>query len=155
MKKLLLLSGVISLILIITFKCLANSKSQGLLVKSDNETWEHKLAAINAGSSVSNEDLTVTRFREILDNIAANFSKDNKQGIANALVGTKYLLDNEGISESLLDVAESLNGITVPDNAELKFKQIGVAYAALRAKGKNSKEAVLGLEALFSSFGSK
>lgn len=86
-----------------------------LLPKSEPTptTLEHKLAVVNAGEYVPEDDPTVDRAREYLKVIDER-AVQNKQEIADIAVATWNELKSEGVQVSLLDVMIAIDE-SVPD----------------------------------------
>jgi hypothetical protein len=156
MKKTLIIIGVVIVTIFICSK-LANSGNgtSSTSSYSNKDTWEYKLAMLNAGTPVKNDDITVRRFRNILDNMTALFPEENDQGISDGIVTVRNLLEKGGISESLLNIAESLNKIFIENKAGVKFNELSAAYVTLRLKGNSSSETVQGLQSMFNTLGAR
>jgi hypothetical protein len=91
------------------------------------ESLEYKLASINKGYSVSKEDVTIARFRYLLDAIDAK-TPESRQQVADMLVTAQQLLhDKHGKDIELLELAEGAN-TAIPDRANISFAE---ALAAL------------------------
>jgi len=113
---------------------------------------EYKLATLDKGHVVSEDDVTIARFRSLLQQLDAKYA-DNKQGIADSTVVAQRLLREEGIEESLLNIMEGMNQLFLLELAELKYTEYATAYVVLRTKGQSHHDAVKGLKALLQSLG--
>ena len=67
------------------------------------DSLEYQLATINAAGYVSRDDITVARFRSLLDQLSTTYI-ENKQQIADMSVKAQQLLKKEGVKESLLNI---------------------------------------------------
>ncbi len=75
---------------------------------------EYKLAIINKGGPISKNDITVTRFRYLLESLEKKCI-NTKQDIADVLVTAQNTLrDNYGIKVGLLSITEGIND-SIPD----------------------------------------
>jgi hypothetical protein len=75
---------------------------------------EYQLAIINKGGPISKNDITVTRFRYLLDSLEKKCI-NSKQDIADVLVTAQNTLrDNYGIGVGLLSITEGIND-RIPD----------------------------------------
>jgi hypothetical protein len=75
---------------------------------------EYKLAIINKGGPISKNDITVTRFRYLLESLEKKCI-NSKQDIADVLVTAQNTLrDNYGIRVGLLSITEGINDY-IPD----------------------------------------
>ncbi len=75
---------------------------------------EYKLAIINKGGPISKNDITVTRFRYLLESLEKKCI-NSKQDIADVLVTAQNTLkDNYGIRVELLSITEGINDY-IPD----------------------------------------
>jgi len=84
---------------------------------------EYQLAVINKGGYVSEDDITITRFRYLLESLD-NKTIQNKQQIADMLVmGQKILREKYGKEYSLLALTEGVNKyIADGSNADFAVK---------------------------------
>ncbi|MEK7398983.1 MAG: hypothetical protein AAB116_18770 [Candidatus Poribacteria bacterium] len=88
-----------------------------------SEPLEYQLAVINKGGYVSEDDITITRFRYLLESLD-NKTIQNKQQIADMLVmGQKILREKYGKEYSLLALTEGVNKyITDSSNTDFAMK---------------------------------
>ena len=108
---------------------------------------EYQLATIDKGY-VSDNDLTITRFRSLLDQLSNKYV-ENKQSIADMTVATQKLLKEKyGISESLLRIMEGMNRILYQRIPNQAYAEYTTVYIQLRNSGMSHSEAVEGLAAL-------
>jgi len=111
------------------------------------ESLEHQLAIINAKGYVADNDITVARFRSLLEQLSTTFHAP-KQEIADTSVKALELLNNNGIDESLLKVMEGMNQIFPGKADNQKYSQILAYYITLRNKGRSHVEAIEDLRGL-------
>jgi len=112
---------------------------------------EYKLATIDKGY-VSEDDITITRFRSLLQQLDAKYA-DNKQGIADSTVMAQKLLREEGIEESLLNIMEGMNQLFSSESVNLEYTEYATAYVVLREKGQSHRDAIVGLRGILQAFG--
>lgn len=117
-----------------------------------NHSLEHQLATINAGGYVAKDDITVARFRSLLEQLSSTYVED-KQEIADASVTAKQLLKKDGVAESLLNIMEGLNQLFATKIENQKYIESAAAYVTLRNKGQSHSEALRGLQAILRGLG--
>ena len=124
------------------------SRSSRKLFQS--ESLEFKLATIDKGY-VSRDDIIITRFRNLLQQLDGTYI-ENKQQIADmTVVAVQDLLrDKYGIRESLLNVMEGMNQV-VPSKEGAGYKLYITAYVQLRNQGLSHQRALLGIESFLKS----
>lgn len=87
---------------------------------SINEPLEYQLAVINKDGYVSNDDITVTRFRYLLESLD-NKTIESKQQISDMVVaGQKLLREKYGVDLNLLDLMEGVNNY-IPIGSRVEF----------------------------------
>jgi len=100
--------------------------------ESAEESLEYKLAVINEGGYVSEDDATINRFRYLLKIINGK-TKNSKQEIADMTCnGWEMLEDDYGVEVSLLEFMEGAND-SIPPNNDIKvdYGEILAAYVLL------------------------
>jgi len=116
------------------------------------ETLEYKLASIDKGYRGSRNDIIVTRFRSLLEQLDATYA-ENKQQIADSTVfAQKMLRDEYGIKESLLNIMEGMNQV-FPTKFDPSYKEYVTAYVLLRGTGLPHQQVLIGIEAYLKSIG--
>ena len=115
---------------------------------------EYQLACINAGKQVKKDDLSVKRFRSILNQLSQTFI-ENKQQIADMSVKANQILKEDGISESLLNIMEGMNQIFYSKVDNQKYSEYIALYLTMRNKGQSHKQAINSIKAALQSFGIK
>lgn len=112
---------------------------------------EYKLATIDKGY-VSEDDITITRFRSLLQQLDAKYA-DNKQEIADSTVVAQKTLKNDyGIKETMLNIMEDLNRVYVT-KVNPSYALYATAYVMLRGKGLSRQQAIIGTESFLKSIG--
>jgi len=101
----------------------------GNIVNADYSI-EYKLAVIDAGGFVPKDDLTVARFRSLLNQLSRTYV-ENKQQIADMTVTAQKLLRKDGVDESLLNIMEGLNQLFSKPLGNQKYAEYAVAYVTL------------------------
>jgi len=118
---------------------------------SQSETIEYKLATIDKGY-VSRDDITITRFKSLLQQLDATYAED-KQNIADCTVVAQRMLKNDyGIKETMLNIMEALNQI-YPTKANPSYAMYATAYCILRGRGSSHQQALIGVELYLKSIG--
>lgn len=132
MKKLLVPTTIIILTFGLLLACTATEKKQTREAEEE-KPLEYKLAVIDAGGYVKEDDVTVIRFRYLLEELDKK-TKNSKQEIANMTVkGQKILREKYGKEVKLLDLMEAANESIPPgaSSLDLKYEEI-MAFLVLR-----------------------
>ena len=110
---------------------------------------EEQLVFLNTETVPSTIDQAkVNRFRFLLDALEKKHTEDRK-AIANITSKTQGILRGDGISESLLDIMESMHNIKLDSRlGKTSYLELNVMYTMLRADGMSRPEAVNGLMGL-------
>ena len=112
----------------------------------------HQLATIEAGGHVAKNDITVARFRSLLDRLSSMYVED-QQEIADDSVTAQQLLRDDVISESLVKIMEGLNQLFTTQVKNQKYREYAAAYVTLRGEGKSHSDAIRGLQAFLRGLG--
>ena len=128
-----------------------SSFGEHVQVSRSEESLEYKLASIDAGRRVAPNDLTVARFRSLLDQLSSKYSEDRQQ-IADMTVVARDSLREDGVEESLLNIMEGMNQL-FHTRADLRYAEFSAAYMTLRASGQNHSQALSALRAILQSLG--
>jgi len=120
-------------------------KAEPAIVKE--KSLEYMLATINDGGYVSEDHITVARFRSLLQQLSATYI-ENPQQIADMSVKAKELLKNDGIDEKLMNIMEAMNKLFPKKIENQKYAEYIAAYVTLRHKGQTHDQAVIGLQEL-------
>ena len=112
----------------------------------------HQLATIEAGGHVAKNDITVARFRSLLDRLSSMYVED-RQEIADDSVTAQQLLRDDGMSESLVKIMEGLNQLFTTQVKNQKYREYAAAYVTLRGEGKSHSDAIRGLQAFLRGLG--
>lgn len=119
--------------------------------KPRSETIEYELATVDKGY-VSRDDITITRFKSLLQQLDATYA-ENKQKIADCtVVAQKMLKDDYGIKETMLNIMEGLNQI-YPTKVNPSYAKHATAYCILRGTGSSHQQALSGIEIYLKSIG--
>ncbi|MCK4306063.1 MAG: hypothetical protein KAY24_17620 [Candidatus Eisenbacteria sp.] len=110
-------------------------------------TTEYMLATLNAGRWIAAADITIARFRSLLDQLSAKFVEDRQQIADMAVMARKLLREDNGIDESLLNIMEGLNTVFYSDLKNQTFAEYSAAYGALRSSGQTHDEVIERLKA--------
>jgi hypothetical protein len=98
---------------------------------SSDESLEYKLAVINSGGYVSEDDVSINRFRYLLGSINKK-TNNTKQEIADMTCGGWEMLeDNYGVEISLLEFMEGAND-SIPSNiGKVDYGEILAGFVVL------------------------
>lgn len=90
-------------------------------ISEPSEPLEYQLAVINEGGYVAKDDITVTRFRHLLETLDQKCF-NSKQQIADIVVKAQEILrNNYGIEIKLLDLMEGVNKSIPYDTSNADF----------------------------------
>ena len=118
---------------------------------SPSMSLEHKLAIIDKGY-VTRDDITVTRFRTLLDQLSSKYN-ETRQKISDVTVAAQNLLrDKYGIEESLLNIMEDMNQVVIT-KINPSYPLYATAYVQLRKTGISRQQAIIGIESFIKSIG--
>lgn len=134
----------------LSFFCFA-FLSNGQTAYGAPEPIEYLLATINAGTYVQRDDITVKRFRSLLDQLSQKYVEDEQQ-IADMTVKIIEILKEKGISEKPLAIMEGMNSLFY-SAAKLHYVEYVSTYVTLRDSGKSHEAAVIGLRMLLRALG--
>jgi hypothetical protein len=116
-------------------------------VPGDAESPEEQLAIIDGATDLSRNNLTVVRFRSLLDQLVETFS-GTAQSTADQTVMCQETLEGQGIKESALNIMEGMNQLFTSTNHNQNYPQWLAAYVILREKGMSHDLAIEGLRGL-------
>ena len=116
------------------------------------ESLEYKLATINAGRWIEQDDITVARFRSLLRQLSQTFV-EGRQQIADISVKAQQIMKKNGISESLLTIMEGMNQLVSSEVRNLNYAEYLSAYVVLRNKGESHAQAIDGLQGILQAYG--
>ncbi|MCK4268802.1 MAG: hypothetical protein KAX16_08215 [Actinomycetia bacterium] len=96
-------------------------------------TFEYKLATINAGYKVDEDDPTITEFSAILDDMALK-TENTREELSDSTVKAQQILRKKSVEIGLLTLARELN-TSMPDGAtDLDIAEIAAAYITLNVQ---------------------
>jgi hypothetical protein len=123
---------------------------------SSNKSIEHKLAEVNKGGYVSEEDISVNRFRFLLTQLSDRLP-ESREKIADISVYGQNDLRKIGVAESLLNIMEGMYQATifVKPKTQGEYAEWIAAYLTVREQGLSHDEAVDGLAKMFPAIRSK
>lgn len=116
------------------------------------ESLEHDLAVINAKGYVSNDDITIKRFRALLRQLDATFPEDQQQ-IADKSVWAINRLQEDGIDQNLLELMESMNQLFSRPIKNQEYTAYVAAYVTIRLKGFSHLECIDALKGMIHGLG--
>lgn len=127
------------------------TKTQTRSSKVQSSSIEYMLATIDKGY-VSRDDISIARFRSLLQQLDVKFVESKKQ-IGDMSVTAQNLLKEEGVKESLMNIMEGMNQLFSGTPENLKYAEYASAYVVLRSKGQSHDEAIGGLRAILQGLG--
>jgi hypothetical protein len=117
----------------------------------DGEPPEKQLAIIDYGS-VAADDIRVSRFRALLDELSESYSSSRQQ-ITDQTVKCQEILHDKGIKESLINIMEGMNKLFASSTHKQEYSQWLAAYIVLREKSMSHDEAIRGLDGIGQALG--
>jgi hypothetical protein len=112
----------------------------------------YKLATLEKDGYVSENDLMVKRFDNLLGQLDNKYV-ENEQQLGDMTYKAKQLLEERGIKESMIKMMEGMNLLFNQKLENQKYAEYISSYIVLRTKGQNHDEAVKGLQELLKSLG--
>lgn len=119
--------------------------------QAKSESLEYKLATIDKGY-VSRDDIIVTRFRTLLDQLGSKYHGTRQQISDATVVAQNLLRDKYGIEESLLNIMEDMNQVVIT-KVNPSYPLYATAYVQLRKTGASRQQAIIGIETFLKSIG--
>jgi hypothetical protein len=120
--------------------------------KLADEPLEYILASLDAGRRVRNDDITVARFRSLLQQLSDKYV-ENQQQVADMTVNAKNILKKAGVAESLLNIMEGMNQLFYSKAKNMQYAEYAAAYCTLREKGQSHSDAIAGLREILRALG--
>jgi hypothetical protein len=120
-------------------------KEKELKEKAFKDSIEYSLALINAEGNLSDDDITIDRFRNLLNQLSENYS-ESKQTIGDQSVKAMQILKKEGVSESVLNIMEGMSQICPYKAPNQKYSEILAIYCESRTR-MSHEDAVVGVRA--------
>ena len=117
------------------------------IVKAE-ESLEYQLAAIDAGRSVPEDDITVVQFRGLLSDLSSDYV-ENKQQIADMSAVAQMILEENGIKESLLNIMVGMRRLVFSESETQQYAICVAAYVALRNSGESHSGAINELRTMY------
>lgn len=111
-----------------------------------------KLATIDGGGSITEESPSVRRFASLLESLESQYP-ESQQEIADMSVRAQQILNEKGITESILNIMEGMNRIGPSNTVNSKYQEVVASYLVLRDKSQSHDEAVSGMSAVLSGLG--
>ena len=144
MKSKIMIASAILLVFLIAFSgCTSKSTSQSTEqadstteqlseppIEKEEKSMQYMLATINAGGYVPEDDVTVYRFRYLLNSLEKK-TKNSKQEIGDMSVAVvTKLKEKYGKEKKLLDFMEEMND-TIPDGLEMEYAEVLALYLTM------------------------
>ena len=115
----------------------ASSETSDPFVKpkpaADAESLEYMLAALNAGTAVDRNDVTIARFRYLLKQLSERTGYSKEKIGDMTVTAQQHLRENYGRNIGLLDLMEAANKSISGSNIQVKYEQILAALVVLLA----------------------
>lgn len=134
---------------------LATASSSAGALDAAGVSLAYKLATIDSpAGSVSEDDITVARFRSLLRQLADTFVEDEQQ-IADMTVKARQMLRADGINERLLTMMEGMNQVFTKRVENQQYAEYITVYITLRKKGQSHDDAISGLQGILRAVGAR
>lgn len=115
-------------------------------VIASGQSLAEKLATIEEQGPPSEQ--TVKRFETLLSNLSTKYSQSNQE-ISDITVKGSQIMENKGLTMSLLDTMEGINRVTPPSGTDQSYRKVVATYVSLRAVESYSHEkSIAGLKAI-------
>lgn len=111
------------------------------------QSLAYKLATIQDGGYVSEDDLIVKRFDNLLDQLSDKYV-ENRQQIGDMTVKAKQILEGKGIAPNMVKMMEGMNLIISDGMGNQKYSEYLSPYIVLREKGQSHDAAIEGLKGI-------
>jgi len=112
----------------------------------------YKLAVLEKGGYVSEDNLLVKRFDSLLGQLDDKYV-ENKQQLGDMTYKAKELLEKSGIKESMIKMMEGMNLLFNQVLENQKYAEYISAYITMREQGQTHDDAIKGLQALLGAIG--
>ena len=108
---------------------------------------ENKLAFLNTPGAPAGklDPALVARFRSLLDQLVKTYPSEDEYQIADQTSRTQSALESYGVKETLLNMMEGINSLSLRPGRRASYHNELTAYAVLRNKGMSHKDAVAAL----------
>jgi hypothetical protein len=101
---------------------------------ADPDSWEYRLATLQAGRQLAVADPLIGQFKDQLDELVPK-CLDDRQHLADYTVRTRQQLAQQGIQDTYLRILVSTNATIRPGSLPIKCEELFGAYAKLRMSG--------------------
>lgn len=129
-----ILAIIIILLIILSFSLFSCGNQIATVTTSiENATVEYKLATLNAGSPIKEDDITVYQFKKLLDELEKK-TINTRIDIADIAVAAQKLLKEHGISRTLLQILDDFNTAIPDELTDIKLEEIASVYMVLMTK---------------------
>ena len=116
----------------------------------------YKLATLDSPDGyVSNDDVTVARFRSLLRQLSTTFVENEQQIADMTLTARQMMLRDDGIKESMLNMMEGMNQVFTKRIENQQYAEYITAYITLRQKGQSHTDAISGLQGILRAVGAR
>lgn len=109
---------------------------------SESESMKYRLACIDAGYNLPRNDGSIEKFRILLQKLNAKFIENEKQ-IGDISISIKFLLRDEGIQESLLNIMKGMNQLFFGTPEDMKYADYTRLYLNMRKKGYSHNNTIM------------
>ena len=120
----------------------------------EKKSLEYMLAAVNARGYVREDDITIRRFRTLLDQLDEKFVEGREQ-IGDMTVKGVQMLDQAGIEEKPLNIMEGLNSVFFTKIENQRYAEYVAIYVTAREKGMSHEEAIKDLRNIITALTSR
>jgi hypothetical protein len=102
--------------------------------EADPDSWEYRLAILQAGRQLVVTDPLIGQFKDQLDELVPK-CLDDRQHLADYTVRARQQLAQQGIQDTYLRILVSTNATIRPGSLPIKCEELFEAYAKLRLSG--------------------
>lgn len=121
-------------------------------LQSESERTEYMLACIDADAYLPRDDDSIEKFRILLRQLDEKFVED-KIHIGDMSARIKFLLEDAGITESLLNIMEGMNQLFSGKSEDMKYAEYISLYLGMRKKEYSHNNAIKRLKVFLQNQG--
>lgn len=125
---------VVAVIILLSFNLIScGSPVESKTTSIESMSVELKLATLDAGSPIEEDDITVYQFKELLDKLEKK-TVNTRIDIADITVVARKLLKEHGINRTLLQILNDFN-TAIPEEVDYaKLEEVASVYMVLMTK---------------------
>lgn len=120
--------------------------------KSVSYSLGYKIATIETGNYLSENDLIVKRYNSLLKQLDNKYVESENRISEMTLAAYQQLLD-DGIKESMVNIMEGLNSVFSQKQPNIKYAEYVSIYVVMRKSGVSHYDTIKDIKALLNTFG--